>query len=133
MLFSDVISLFDTTETEEGLVVLQYIISGVSVDCSKSSVLSKEMEKPSNTVTIYIPDTCRSEETYVSPITWGSLDFSEKLSHFTFRPGQVICLLSDYIKIDSVDDLFNKYDHVYRVIGVDRFNKLFPHFEVICK
>lgn len=133
MFFRDTISLFDTVETEEGLKIIQYILSNVQLDCSGLTSLDKDMEKKNNTVTLYIPDTFVASEIYVSPITWGSLDLESKLTHFTLKPGQVICKLSDYVEIKSVDDLYSKYDDVFRVVGVVLYGSVLPHFEVVCR
>lgn len=133
MLYNDTISIFDSVETEDGIKILQYKISGVYFEKSFGSSVVMDGERKNYNATIFIPKNFDSSDKYVKPKAWSKLPFKDKLNNFTIRQNQVIAPISIPVSYESLDDILNNEDDSFRVIGVDYLDKILPHFEVICK
>ena len=133
MICNDTISLFDSVETDDGLKILQYIISGVYLERTFGVKLSSNGEYKGYNATLFIPDCYISNDEYVKPKVWGSMSLDDKLTHFTIRPNQIVVNTDKLLNYNSLDDILNNEDDAFRVIGVECLDKVLPHFEVLCK
>lgn len=133
MICNDTVSLFDSVETDDGIKILQYIISNVYLERTFGAKLSNNGEYKSYNATLFIPDCYISDDKYVKPKKWGSMSLYDKLSHFTIRPNQVVVHTDKLLNYNSLDDILNNEDDAFRVIVVDYLDCVLPHFEVICK
>ena len=133
MICNDTVSLFDSVETDDGIKILQYIISNVYLERTFGAKLSNNGEYKSYNATLFIPDCYISDDKYVKPKKWGSMSLDDKLSHFTIRPNQVVVHTDKLLNYNSLDDILNNEDDAFRVIVVDYLDCVLPHFEVICK
>lgn len=133
MVFNDTVSIFDSVETDEGMKVLQYILSNVYLEKSFGSSIVIDGERKNYNATLFIPDSFVSSDKYIKPKLWNNLSFDEKLSNFTIRQNQVVTPISVPVSYASLDDILNNVDDSFRVIGVDYLDKVLPHFEVLCK
>lgn len=132
-MYTDTISIFEDIDTDEGSKVIQYIISGVYFEASIGATLDKDGERKSYNATVIIPERYKCSEGYMRPRAWERLSFEEKLDNFTLHDGQVVALIDHVIQCGSINDIINEYDDVYRVIGVEHYRGVLPHFEVLCK
>ena len=133
MIYNDTVSIFDSVETDEGIKILQYILSNVYLEKSFGSSIVIDGERKSYNATLFIPDSFVSSDKYIKPKLWNKLSFDEKLSNFTIRQNQVVAPISAPSSYASLDDILNNVDDSFRVIGVDYLDKVLPHFEVLCK
>lgn len=133
MVFSDTVSIFDSVETDEGMKILQYILSNVYLEKSFGSSIVIDGERKNYNATLFIPDNFVSSDKYIKPKLWNKLSFDEKLSNFTIRQNQVVAQISVPVIYNSLDEILNSVDDSFRVIGVDYLDKVLPHFEVLCK
>ena len=133
MVFSDTVSIFDSVETDDGIKILQYIISNVYLEKSFGSSIVIDGERKNYNATLFITDNFVSSDKYIKPKLWDKLSFDEKLSNFTIRQNQVVAPISVPVSYNSLDEILNSVDDSFRVIGVDYLDKVLPHFEVICK
>ena len=133
MVFSDTVSIFDSVETDEGMKILQYIVSNVYLEKSFGSSIVIDGERKNYNATLFITDNFVSSDKYIKPKLWDKLSFDEKLSNFTIRQNQVVAPISVPVIYNSLDEILNNVDDSFRVIGVDYLDKVLPHFEVICK
>ena len=133
MVYNDTVSIFDSVETDDGIKILQYMLSKVYLEKSFGSSIVIDGERKNYNATLFIPDDFESSDKYVKPKLWGSLSFDEKLSNFTIRQNQVVAPISVPVSYDSLDDILNNVDDSFRVIGVDYLDKVLPHFEVLCR
>lgn len=133
MVFSDTVSIFDSVETDEGMKILQYILSNVYLEKSFGSSIVIDGERKNYNATLFITDNFVSSDKYIKPKLWNKLSFDEKLSNFTIRQNQVVAPISVPVIYNSLDEILNSVDDSFRVIGVDYLDKVLPHFEVICK
>lgn len=133
MVYNDTVSIFDSIETDDGIGILQYILSKVYLEKSFGSSIVIDGERKNYNATLFITDDFESSDKYVKPKSWGSLSFNEKLTHFTIRQNQVVAPISVPVSYDSLDDILTNVDDSFRVIGVDYLDKVLPHFEVLCK
>lgn len=133
MICNDTISLFDSVETDDGIKILQYIISNVYLEKTYGTKLSNNGEYKSYNATLFIPDCYVSDDKYIKPKLWNNLSFDEKLSNFTIRQNQVVAPISVPVIYNSLDEILNSVDDSFRVIGVEYLDKVLPHFEVLCK
>lgn len=133
MIFNDTVSIFDSVETDEGMKILQYILSNVYLEKSFGSSIVIDGERKNYNATMFIPDNFVSVDKYTKPKLWDKLSFDEKLSNFTIRQDQVVAPISVPSSYTSLDDILNNVDDSFRVIGVDYLDKVLPHFEVLCK
>ena len=133
MVFSDTVSIFDSVETDEGMKILQYILSNVYLEKSFGSSIVIDGERKNYNATLFIPDNFVSSDKYIKPKLWNKLSFDEKLSNFTIRQNQVVAPISVPVIYNSLDEILNSVDDSFRVIGVDYLDKVLPHFEVLCK
>lgn len=133
MIFSDTVSIFDSVETDEGMKILQYILSNVYLEKSFGSSIVIDGERKNYNATLFIPDNFVSSDKYIKPKLWNKLSFDEKLSNFTIRQNQVVTPISVPVIYNSLDEILNSVDDSFRVIGVDYLDKVLPHFEVLCK
>lgn len=139
MIFNDTVSILDTAEDDNGdLRIIQYVLRGVYLEASVGSKLNESGEvktaaRQSYLCTLFIPSNFSCTEHYVDSKTWEALSFAEKLNAFTLRPSQLIVGTDSSLEYNSMDEVMNNEDLCYRVIGVDYFNKVLPHFEVYGK
>ena len=133
MVFSDTVSIFDSVETDEGIKILQYILSNVYLEKSFGSSIVINGERKNYNATLFITDNFVSSDKYIKPKLWNKLSFDEKLSNFTIRQNQVVAQISVPVIYNSLDEILNSVDDSFRVIGVDYLDKVLPHFEVLCK
>lgn len=133
MVFSDTVSIFDSVETDEGIKILQYILSNVYLEKSFGSSIVIDGERKNYNATLFIPDNFVSSDKYIKPKLWNKLSFDEKLSNFTIRQNQVVAPISVPVIYNSLDEILNSVDDSFRVMGVDYLDKVLPHFEVLCK
>ena len=133
MVYNDTISIFDSFELDGNTKIIQYILSRCYLEMSIGSSINMNGEIKNYNATLYIPKNYVSDVSYVKPKVWGSLSLEDKLKYFTLRDNQIICMLSDYKNYNSLNDILNNEDDCFRVIGVDCFDKVLSHFEVICK
>lgn len=133
MIFSDTVSIFDSVETDEGMKILQYILSDVYLEKSFGSSIVIDGERKNYNATLFIPDSFVSSDKYIKPKLWDKLSFDEKLSNFTIRQNQVVAPISIQVRYNSIDEILSNVDDSFRVIGVDYLDKVLPHFEVLCK
>lgn len=133
LVYNDTVSIFDSVETDDGLVILQYILSDVFLETSSGVTLVGDGEKKNYNASLIIPKNFKSTDKYVKPKIWERLSFEEKLNHFTLRSGQIISRIEESISCESFNQILNEYDDSFTVIGVETFDKVLPHFEVVCK
>lgn len=133
MIYNDTVSIFDSVETDEGVKILQYILSNVYLEKSFGSSIVIDGERKNYNATLFIPDNFVSSDKYIKPKLWDKLSFDEKLSNFTIHQNQVVAPISVPVSYASLDDILNNVDDSFRVIGVDYLDKVLPHFEVLCK
>nr|DAZ79372.1 MAG TPA: hypothetical protein [Caudoviricetes sp.] len=133
MIFNDTVSIFDSVETDDGMKILQYILSKVYLEKSFGSSIVVDGERKNYNATLFITDSFESEDEYVKPKSWASLPFDKKLTHFTIRQNQVVAPINTPVSYVSLDEILNNVDDSFRVIGVDYLDKVLPHFEVLCK
>ena len=133
MICNDTISLFDSVEIDDGIKILQYIISNVYLEKTLGAKLSNNGEYKGYNATLFIPDCYISDDKYVKPKEWGIMSLDDKLTHFTIRPNQVVVHADKLLNYNSLDDILNNEDDAFRVIGFECLSKVLPHFEVLCK
>lgn len=133
MIYTTKVSIFDSIDVDDEIQIVQYIIGGVYLERSFGSSVNIDGEIKNYNATLIIPASYVSEDTYVEPKVWKKLSVDDKLKHFTLRSGQVIALLDEIVSYTSLDEILNSEDNVFRIIGVDCFDGVLPHFEIICK
>ena len=133
MIYNDTVSIFDSVETDDGIKILQYVLSKVYLERSFGSSIVIDGERKNYNATLFIPDNFVSVDKYTKPKIWDKLSFDEKLSNFTIRQNQVVAPISIQVSYNSLDEILNNVDDSFRVIGVDYLDKVLPHLEVLCK
>lgn len=74
-------------------------------------------------------------KTYAEPADWNVLSEAEKTEKFTFSSERDFFVVGDTSSETILTDGFyeymkNKYDGVYAITTVDRYEHIMPHFEV---
>lgn len=134
MIYSDSVSILDTTKDDDGVNrILQYVLRGVYLERSSGVTISKDGENQAYGCTLFVPKTFSCDEEYVEPAAWEQLSYDEKLSHFSFRPRQLIVGAVTQLSYSTLDEIINSEPVCYQVIGVDYLTKVLPHFEVLGK
>lgn len=134
MVYDDVVSVLDVAENEDGeKKIIQYVLRGVYLERSSGVTIDSDGEKRAYSCTLFVPKPFQCEDEYVEPRVWERLSFEDKCSHFTFRPRQVIVATDQPLSYDTLDAVLNGEIVTYTAIGVDYFDKVLPHFEVLGK
>lgn len=134
MIYSDSVSILDTAKDGDGVDrILQYILRGVYLERSSGVTIDKDGEKRAYNCTLFVPQSVRCDDTYIEPKAWEALPFSDKLTNYTFRPTQLIVGTDKVLTVETLNEVMNKEQVVFQVIGVDYLTKVIPHFEVLGK
>ena len=110
-----------------------YKLSKVYAEEAVGISVNKEGEEVRNNTLVVIPFKCICSETYKEPKEWEKLSQANKQKYYTIREGDTIMVNTTPSGVSSLEEIKNKYDRVYDVQAIKRFDKVFPHWEVTCK
>lgn len=134
MIFNDSVSIIDKAVDDDGVErLIQYVLSGVYFEESKGIIQDADGQNRNYNATLFIPKSYICSEKYISSKSWEKLTFTEKLNYFRLAPSQFIINNSSTLEYDSLNDLINNEESAYEVISIEVYNKVLPHFELICK
>lgn len=129
MLFNETVSVFDMVDNS----LVQYILTGVSWDKSVGITYNKNGDKNASEALVVIPFNVKSSDKFSSQKIWESSNKEFKMNHFTFREGQVVAKTDELVSAHSLSEILSKIDDSYTVVNISQYDRVIPHWELICK
>lgn len=131
---TDYISLICTAENATlGEVVYIYKIENVYTEAVSGVRVDNEGDDNDNGTLVIIPSPAKCSEAYLTPKQWEKLTVSQKGDYFTYRLGDYVLINETPVGCTSLEEIKSKYDNMFAIQKIKEFNKLLPHFELICR
>lgn len=135
-LMKDYISLICITDdTTLGEVLFVYKLEGVYTEIKSGVSINSDGEEVQNNTLVIVPYKVKTSqgETYLKPKAWEALPRLQKETKYTFREGDVILINQTPENCSTLEQVKQKYDDCYTIQAIKDFNKVYKHYELICK
>ena len=101
---------------------------------NRKTSVSKDGKEKADAVTLYV-DYADLPKPYLDSKEWAALPEEKKDKYFTFTPAEDFFIKGDYTRSDFpetglYDWARKNMDHVYKVVSINRYEDILPHFEV---
>lgn len=101
---------------------------------NRKTAVSKDGKEKADAVTLYV-DYADLPKPYLDPKEWAALPEEKKDKYFTFTPAEDFfikgdCTRSNLPETELYDWARKNMDHVYKVVSINRYEDILPHFEV---
>ena len=135
-LMRDYISLVCATDNSQlGEVLFVYKLTGVYAEIVKGEIIDTDGENNSNNTLCIVPYNKKGAdgEIYLKPKAWEALNLSSKQSKYTFREGDLVLINQTPTDCKSIEEIKQKYDDCFTIQMIRDYNKVYPHFELVCR